>query len=366
MKILLLADPNSVHTLKWAISLADRGVNLFIFGLGDLKVRNYDSIENINVLTLNQKVTNREGYAGKIKYLKAVPVVKEIISDFKPDIIHAHFATSYGLLGALSNFSPLIISVWGSDVFSFPNKSFLHRLVLKYNLGKAGTILSTSEVMARETKKYTDKIIKVTPFGINLDEFNKKCNIKNDELIIGTLKSLDKRYGIDTLLKAFNILVKKFTDLPLRLMIVGGGPEEDFLKSLASELRVSDYVYFIGRIPYEQIVEYHNQMAVTVFVSNSESFGVAVIEASSCEKPVVVSDVGGLPEVVEDGVTGFIVPPRNPEATAAAIEKLILDESLRDKMGKAGRERVKRLYDWNNNVENMINIYEDVIRMKQD
>ena len=78
----------------------------------------------------------------------------------------------------------------------------------------------------------------------------------------------------------------------------------------------------------------------------------------------MVSDVGGLPEVVKDGITGIVVPPRNPQKTAEAIEKLVLDEKLCKQMGEDGRKRVAKFYDWNKNVEQMIEIYENILNIK--
>ena len=101
-----------------------------------------------------------------------------------------------------------------------------------------------------------------------------------------------------------------------------------------------------------------------VALSTHESFGVAVIEASACEIRVVVSNVGSLPEVVEDGVSGTIVSSENPEEAAIAIEKYIFDENLRKKTGKSGRERVEKLYNWKVNVSDMINIYTEIIKKK--
>jgi glycosyltransferase involved in cell wall biosynthesis len=100
---------------------------------------------------------------------------------------------------------------------------------------------------------------------------------------------------------------------------------------------------------------------ISVFTSTSDSFGVAAVEASSCGNPVVASNVGGLPEVVEHGVTGFIVPPRDPHKTADAIEKLVLDGSLRACMGSAGRQRVKKLFNWDDNVSQMMEIYDSTL-----
>jgi glycosyltransferase involved in cell wall biosynthesis len=367
MKLLLLSDPNSAHIIKWAKSLAENGIDIIIFGLGDLTVNDYENIKNIKVVTLNEKITRDEGAFSKLKYLKALSKIKNIIKEFKPDIVHSHYASSYGLLGALSGFVPFILSVWGADVFSFPDKSFLHKLILEYNLKKADKILSTSHVMAKETQLYTDKNIEVTPFGIDMEQF-KPMEVQSVfdqyDIVIGTVKTLEEKYGIEYLIKAFKILSDKYPELPLKLLIVGGGSLDKELKQLTKDLNIDNKTVFTGNVPFAEVPKYHNMLSVSVSVSvlDSESFGVAILEASSCAKPVVVANVGGLPEVVEDGVSGFVVPPRDEKETAKAIEKLILDKELRIKIGNNGRERVRELYDWNNNVKQMIRIYKNFIK----
>lgn len=366
MKVLMLSDPNSPHTIKWAKSLAKNGIDIFIFGIGDLKVDNYGGILNIKIRTLKENVNRNEWSISKLRYLKALPFVKQIIKEFKPDILHAHYATSYGLLGALSGFNPFVISVWGSDIFSFPLKSRLHKLLLTFNLTKADKVLSTSHVMAKETKLYTNKEIEVTPFGVDMAQFKptytKEELFDKDDIVIGTVKTLEEKYGIEYLIKAFKIVNDKHPKLPLKLLIVGGGSLEKKLKDLTKDLGIENKTIFTGKVPYGDVPKYHNMLSVFVSVSDSESFGVAIIEASACEKPVVVSDVGGLPEVVEDGITGFVVPPKDPVKTAEAIEKLILNKDLREKVGKNGRERVKKLYNWDDNVKQMIRIYKELAK----
>lgn len=364
MRLLMLADPNSPHTIKWASSLSRYNIEILIFGLDKFFVQDYKSA-SIKIITLNEKILKKEGSFSKIRYLKALPIIKNVIKKFNPHILHSHYASSYGLLGALSGFHPFIVSVWGSDVFSFPNKSILHKTILKYVLKKADVVTSTSLIMAKETMKYTNKNIKVIPFGVDLEVFTPmKVNNLFDEkdIVIGTIKSLEEKYGIEYLIRAFKFLVDKYPHLPLKLLIVGGGSLENSLKNIVKKLGIENKTIFTGRVPFSEVPKYHNLLSVFVAISDSESFGVAVVEAMACEKPVVVSNVGGLPEVVENDITGFIVPPRNPEKTAEAIEKLILDEQLRLKMGKAGRERVIKLYDWNKNVEEMIKIYNKILK----
>nr|WP_321268044.1 glycosyltransferase [uncultured Sulfurimonas sp.] len=368
MKLLLLSNPNSVHTIKWAKSLAQNDIDVIIFGLGDFIVNDYDDIKNITVKTINETVTRDEGAIAKLRYLKALPSVKKIIKEFEPDIVHAHYASSYAFVGALCGFSPFIVSVWGSDVFSFPKKSFLHKAVLKYNLKKADKILSTSHVMAKETKLYTNKDIEVTPFGIDIEQFKptytKEELFEKDDIVIGTVKTLEEKYGIEYLIRAFKIICDKYVELPLKLLIVGEGSLGSYLKNLTKELEIDNKVIFTGKVPFTDVSKYHNMLSVSVSVSNSESFGVAIIEASSCAKPVVVSNVGGLPEVVEDGVSGFVVPPRDPQKTSDAIEKLIIDDKLRNTMGNNGRIIVKKLYNWKENVVLMLNIYKEINKGK--
>ena len=95
----------------------------------------------------------------------------------------------------------------------------------------------------------------------------------------------------------------------------------------------------MGAVPHREIARCHHMIDISVFTStsDSDSFGVAAVEASACGNPIVASNIGGMPEVVEHGVTGFLVPPRDPHKTADAIERLVLDSSLRDRMGSAGR-----------------------------
>jgi len=298
--------------------------------------------------------------------MKASRIVKKKIAAFNPDIVHAHYATSYGLLGALSGFHPFVLSVWGSDVYGRPKLSPLHKIILKWNLSKADKILSTSMVMARKTNLYTSKNIELTPFGVDLSLF-KKNNTENNKncFIIGNVKSLQPIYGIDILIKAFKLIVLQNPDIELKLEIVGKGSEENKLKRLTEDLEIQDKVDFIGFIDHSNLPQYYNSFNVAVFLSNKESFGVSAIEAMACECPVVVSDAEGFTEVVSHEHNGFIVPKQNPEAAAVAIQKFIDDPFLSAKMGAAGRKQVEKLYDWNENVKKMMSIYRDILAEKR-
>lgn len=226
----------------------------------------------------------------------------------------------------------------------------------------ARAIASTSVALASQTSRLlpAERVIHITPFGIDMGQFHPlPREPRSDGVIrVGTVKTLDPKYGIDVLLRAFALLrsraPRQLSDR-LRLEIVGGGFLRQQLEGLATALGIGQSTSFVGAVPHTEVPSRLARFDVYVALSriDSESFGVAILEASACELPVVVSDVGGLPEVVEDGVTGLVVPREDPEAAACALARLVTDPALREKMGRAGRERVLRLYTWEGSLDAM-------------
>lgn len=365
MRVLILADPSSSHTIKWVNSLHQKGVDVFLFGLSKYDQTQYDNAIKIESLGTPDKIKAKlDGSFLKSMYLVAYPRLKKIIHNFEPDILHAHYAASYGLMGALTGFHPFVLSVWGIDILKFPQNSLIHKKIINFVLNKADKALATSGYLAKETRKYTDKNIKVTPFGIDTNLFKPKPTKKdgpNDEIVIGTVKALEGKYGIDCLIKSFSIIKKRYPDKKLKLLLIGGGSLEHNFRTMIKESEINDSARITGQIPFDKVVDYHNQLSIAVYVSTVESFGVSVLESMACEKPVIVSNVGGLPEVVENDVTGLIVNPNDAESLSSAIEKLLLNKNLREKFGKAGREKVNRSFNWDGNVNTMLKIYSAIL-----
>lgn len=366
LKVLLLSDPFSAHTINWANGLHQKGVDLTVFGLSDFDQSQYEDGIRIISNKIPEKIKYRtDGSFSKIIYLSAFTGLKKLISNLKPVILHAHFASSYGLLGALTRYHPLLISVWGTDVYNFPKKSVINKKILKYNLSCADKIFSTSRIMADETKNYTKKEIEVVHFGVDTERFKpvaEKLLFNKNDIVIGSIKALENKYGVIELLNAFRILKQKFTSLPIKLLLVGRGSLENKIKDLVKKQNLEDSVVITGFIKPGEIVKYYNEIDIMVAYStdDSETFGVSVIEASACEKPVIVSDKGGLPEVVENNVSGIVVQSNNQDLLVSNLEKLILDPDLRSRLGKAGRERVIKYFSKEESLNKMIRNYEQV------
>ena len=344
----MLSDPNSIHTKRWIKALAARQYEIYLIGFG-YEDDYYREIPGIKVSVVKRK--------GLISFFKIIKLIYNAIKNFRPSILHSHYASSYGFLGAIFNFHPFIVSFWGSDIYEFPKISIIHRLIIMYNIYVADKLLSTSYIMADEVKKYTSKDVLITPFGVEVDLFKKiDLNTMQDELIIGNVKTLAYNYGIDILIYAFNIVQNKINQ-DVKLCIIGDGPDKHDFYRIVKELHLTEKVIFLGRVNNEDLPIYYSSFNVAVYPSINESFGVAAVEAMSCECPVVASDADGFKEVIENNVTGLIVPRNNVEATANAIITLLEDKQLAKKMGKNGRNRVKELYSWESNVDTMSAIY---------
>ncbi|HSQ87295.1 glycosyltransferase family 4 protein [Romboutsia sp.] len=353
-KICYLADSSSLHTKKFCDYFTKQGYEVHVISL------NEGFIENANVhnFNFNVKELKNAKTIRKIKYLKAVKEIKKLVNEIKPDIVHAHFASSYGLLGSLINFRPYFISVWGTDIYEFPKKSFLNKCILKYNLKKTDEVLSTSKAMLKETSLYTNKNIHVTPFGIDTNFF-KSIDIKKEPHVItlGTVKTLEERYGIEYLLEAFKIVIDSVPDKNLSLVIGGDGSRRESLIKLTKKLGIENYVKFIGYVKEKDIVNVFNSFDIAIFPSLKESFGVAALEAQACGVPVIASDVGGLPEATDPNKSSLLVESKNVQQLSEAIISLVQDDKKRKLMGQYGRNFVCNNFDINENFTRIDKIY---------
>lgn len=357
-RICYLADASSSHTKKFCDYFIKQGYEIHVISL------NKGTIEGVYThnFDFNVKELKNDRSIKKLKYLKVIKEIKKIVKEINPDILHAHFASSYGLLGRLVNFKPYIISVWGTDIYEFPKKSFIHKLIIKQNLKKADEILSTSVAMSKETYLYTNKNIYITPFGVDIERF-KPIDIDKDKdkIVIGTVKTLETKYGIDYLIKAFNRVKYRLPNKKMSLVIGGDGTIKQSLINLTEELGLQNEVSFIGQVESTQIVEIFNSFDIAVFPSLQESFGVAAVEAQACGIPVIATNIGGLPEATVESKSAILVESKNVEQLADAIYELVIDPYKRKEMGSYGREFVCEKYNVNDNFIGVNEIYKKYI-----
>lgn len=368
MRILFLSAANSIHTVKWVNALADRGHEVYLV---------YNTGHEPNLDKINRKIhLKRLKHSGTKAYYLNARELRRLSMQIKPDVINVHYASGYGTLARKSKIGPILLSVWGSDVYDFPYDSRLKNRILKKNVNYASRLASTSSCMAEQLRQVTGNAeleIAITPFGVDLDLFqpSKFEGRKDNKILLGNIKTLKPKYGIVDFVKAVELLLERLeaADLQslisqIRVDIYGDGEQKEELEELIQRLSLEEKIFLKGKIPNNQVPEVLSRFDIFCATSVMESFGVSVVEAMAMGVPVVATDVDGFKEVVEDGETGIIVERGNIQKIAEALERLICDRELRSEMGNRGRKRVENFFDFDKNVDTMEKIYREMTGLR--
>ncbi len=301
------------------------------------------------------------------RILDIVKLRKEILK-IKPDILHVQGTSIIYIPVAtlIGNNYPVLLTVHGLVKSAVRFERGVHRFISKviriplekYAISKIQNIVVCSPAMESLVSNMTNSKIYVIPNGINLEDIDDVKPLELNPpniLFVGLLWNVK---GVDILLNAVPIIKKSIPDLSV--YIVGSGPCENELKKLVKELDIEENIKFLGFISGKEKYSYYTSADICVFPSRHEAFGITLLEAMACGKPVVASNVGGIPYVVEDGKTGLLFEGGNVEDLAEKVIALLNDEKLRDKMGKAGRERVKD-FTWDKIAEQTVSVYKEIV-----
>ena len=154
-----------------------------------------------------------------------------------------------------------------------------------------------------------------------------------------------------------DILIRAIQDLPVKLQILGSGPEETSLKNLAEELNIADKIEFLGNIDNDKLPEYLSQADIFARPSRSEGLGISFLEAMAMGLPVIAPPVGGIPDFLKDRETGLFVQEEDPADLAEKIKLLLNDENLRNRIAQAGQKLVLENYSWGTIASKMDRIF---------
>lgn len=278
----------------------------------------------------------------------------------RPDIIHIQ-AIGNGIPGFLAKrFLRIPYVIWGqgSDIYmpwAFKNP------ISKIVLSNADAVIALTNDMKKKMQKLYMRDISVIPNGIFVKQFTVDYNKlsvlrKNKKLLfVGRLNPVK---GVKYLIQTMNII--RNNGYNAKLTIVGDGEDKQELQQLVKDLNLGEYIDFIGRVENKEIPKYMANADIFVLPSLSESFGIVNLEAMACGLPIVATRVGGLPEIIEDGVNGFLVEPRNSGQLAKKIILLLNDDKLRMKIKKTNKEKAEQ-YDWSNIIIQLEGIYSSVL-----
>ena len=356
---------------KISRALVRMGIDVYVLTSKFKRTKPIETIDGIKVFRIPVK-RKRVDFASTPEMLTfvsaAFPTLLKLLKREKIDIIHAFFGLPSGVLSYSAKkffHVPYMIRMGGSDVPGFnPHRFNFSLRALKPILLKvwqnAAILVAVSDGLRRLALKADPNAnIMVIPNGIDIEEFRPLSKGKNEEnhiLFVGRLDSYRK--GVHFLLQALKKLNEE--KLPCKLTIIGDGPYRPRLEKLARALNLRN-TEFLGHIPNERLPVYYNQADMFVLPSCAEGMSNVILEAMACGLPVIATNVGGNPELVENEETGLLVPPENVEALHASFKKLLSDKKLRERMGSSGRKKVEEYFTWDRIAGEYLKLYESIL-----
>ena len=294
----------------------------------------------------------------------------EVASREKLDLLHVHYAIPHSISGYLAremlrgkHTLPIVTTLHGTDITLVgSDRSYLE--VTRFAIAASDGVTAISKFLSRETcRQFGLPDIRVIPNFVDVEHYVRRegCALRwrlapaGEKLLV----HVSNFRPVKRVLDCVEIFARVAKQTPSRLIMVGDGPDAGAAAARAAELGLSNDVVFVGKQP--RIGDYLSIADVLLLPSETESFGLSALEAMSCEVPVVASRVGGLPEVVDEGVSGFLREVGDVDAMAEAVLRIVSDEALQSSMGRAGRKVAVEQFTTDRIIPQYLDYYREVI-----
>ncbi len=342
---------------KFVLNLIDNyppGIKPFIVCL-EKKGELAPQYHHLDIIELNKE----SGISTKI-----IRQLVHLTKEFKIDIIHTHNPSPH-FYGAISGFlsrRPVIHTKHGRNYPASQRKVWLNK-ISSYLTTKIVAVSQNAADVCIDVEKIPSRMVSVILNGADTNLFCPAANDDENERMpvrIGIVARLSAEKDHQTLLGACKLLACHGDDFHLE--IIGDGPLRSTLEKTVKTLGLDKHVSFSGM--RHDVPELLRQLDIFVLSSTTEGISLTLLEAMASKLPIVATDVGGNPEVVIDGETGYIVPPQNPAAMANKLLLLINDVNLRRQMGKKGRERVVAQFSIKETAQKYEDLYREVLNKR--
>jgi len=285
-----------------------------------------------------------------------------IIKSYKLDIIHAHYAVPNAVSAYLAkkickDSAKVVTTLHGTDSYlvgSHPS----YKEVTQFSMQQSDGLTTVSEYLKERTMTEFNisKEIKVIPNFVDPQEF-RRLEKDREQKIVCHSSNFRPLKRIPDIIKAFRIVSR---EINCKLLLIGDGPERPKAEKLAKNLGISNRVHFLGNV--KNVQEILGKSDLFLLPSEDESFGLAALEAMSCEVPVVASNIGGLKELITHGVDGYLITVGDVEALAEYSLKTLQDPKLQEEFGKNARQKVLKKYTPDKIVPRYENLYNEILK----
>ena len=312
--------------------------------------------------------------------MRSIPFVRatNFLSDLDFDVVHAHEIyqpiSIQSFYAALKKKKPYGFTQHRSYCPKNAQGSFLklfYQSIGKKIIDSCAFVSATSSSAVEFLRSLgVKRRIEKLPNCLDTEKFRPdiKTNLEEklglqDHRSILFVGRLHKEKGVKYLVKAFRIIRDRYLDT--KLILAGNGPERKNLELQVTKLNLQNDVVFLNYFPYKKMPELYNVCDIFVLPSVVEPFGMVLIEAMACGKPVIGSKVGGISDIIENGKNGFLIEPRNSYQLAEKIKILLSDEELRIGFGRKGRAKIQNTFSYVAVAQKAAKIYEEVLEAER-
>lgn len=341
MKICYISS-KSAHIRHWAGHFAEMGHEVHLI------TPEYDNIKGVEIHEINPRTPILS------PLFKAI-IIRNLVKKIKPDILHVHQVVPFGLYGALSGFHPFIVSAWGSDIATFPEKSKIHKFLAEYALKKADLIHVQDPLSKKRVKELgaEESKIDVIPWGVDLTEFSpdkrsvewrKRLQEMPGPVII-IIRDVEKRFA-DNLANVIDTVTKRIQDV--NFVIV----KSDKLKK---KIKRNNNLQFLDWISYSEIPFYlaNSDLFIDPYYPErpdemGHTYGMALLEAMACGVPTLVAErpTISMLQGKDKWYFGYTFERDDPDDLAEKIFKLLENKKEREKIKEKNIEIIKDKFDW--------------------
>ena len=368
IKILFIAAFDSPHIRKWYDYFAKQ-----------------QNIESRLFIAKNHLISNT--FFSKLKYYFTIRgIIKRAIKEFKPNIINIH--TVHFPNYTVPNYfeGKLVVTPWNGDILWHAyGKEFFFLQILSEKitrklkerriakvLSSASLISYNSEEMGKKCNNLLNSkvdLVKICVPGVdcsiwikpdNKAVVRKKLGIPVDKFVILSMRNLSDFYNVDVIARSIKIVVENHRDILFVFKHMDSQNLHD-ITEIVNKSKVADHVRFVGSVDYKQILSYYQASDIGISISSNDSCPMSVLEGMSCQLPMLVGDIPVTREIIENNVNGILVPCKDHISLAETILRLKENPELRERLGFNARESVVVKYDYSENMQRMLKLFNKLV-----
>lgn len=367
MRLCHIANPESIHNVRWLRYFAQRGYEVHLVPYHKPPAQKLDGI-------IVQDPTPRFGVRGLLS-LQRILNVRRIVRRIKPDILHCHYVGHAGWWGALSGFHPLVLTAMGGGVLPEQGayEGVLRKVMTPYAIRQADLITAGAQYTLDAVKRFAKKETRLSVIRRGVDfavfypytsalDLRKNMSIGDEFKVVLSPKTLQPITTSPAIIEAIPLVLE---EMPRTLFVFFNfWANQDYKRVLIAQARslgVLGSVKFIEPVEHDKMPDLYNLADVVVSVAISDSQPSTIFEAMACGRPIVASDLPSYSHLLRDNEAALLVPPRDHRSLATALISLLRDEQLGKKIGTNALSLVRRIGDFYAEMQKLEELYQELL-----